>query len=87
MFPELHSQTRAQVSYSRFTDETLRDDCVAMTGRLLAVRADHLVYSCGGLMVKIFDKRGDSSEEIIVRMTDEGKRPSKCQRTGQNPRG
>ena len=28
--PELHSQTLAQVSYSRFTDETLRDDCVAM---------------------------------------------------------
>ena len=67
-FSGAHTPSQVQVSFSRFTNDTLKDDCIIMNGILLATRNDHLIYSCGGLMVKIYDTRGKPNEEIIVRI-------------------
>jgi hypothetical protein len=66
-----HTPQQVQVTFSRFTNDTLKDDCIIMNGILLATRNDHLIYSCGGLMVKIYDTCGKPNEEIIVRIVND----------------
>lgn len=70
-FSGAHTPPQVQVSFSRFTNDALKDDCIVMNGILLAARNDHLIYSCGGLMVNIYDTRGNPNEEIIVRIVND----------------
>lgn len=63
-------RSKASVSFSRFSQNS-EEDCILMNGILLAKRDEHLVYSCGGLILKIFDTRGGATEEIIVSMGEE----------------
>lgn len=70
----MHRQpTKVRVSFSKFEEVATAEtrDHIVMTTNLLARRPDHMIYSCGGLFVKIYDTRGLPNEEVIVRIVEE----------------
>lgn len=69
VFDNTHPSS-ANVSFSKFTTESEKDDCLLMTCDLLERRAEYLVYSCGGLLIKTYDLRGENCDEIVVRFVD-----------------
>jgi uncharacterized protein YunC (DUF1805 family) len=60
---------KLSVEYSKFVAEEAPDGML-MKSVLLVTRNDHLIYTCGGLMIKICDMRGDHAEDILVRILD-----------------
>ena len=54
--------------FMRWSPPLDSENCVLMRVILLTTRPDHLVYSCGGFFVKLFDVRGGVEETVVVRL-------------------
>ena len=62
----------ARVKYMKKAENTECDDSIILRGTLLERRASFLVYSCGGLLLKLFDVDGEEHEEFVVRVEASG---------------